>query len=524
MLSSRAFVYRFVKSRGRALLYAGWAIAIGVFLVLAADSLIVAPRKDLSAFIYVAQGIPDGQMPYVDRWDNKGPMTYLLTLIGISISDTFGIWLLGVTFLAGSTWLAFKTTKKAFGATAGLISCTLFLVSFTRFADGGGLTEHYAMLFQFAALFLFIQIGQRSQRHDVLLCLSIGALGAAAFLLKANLVGVWLAIGAYWIAQPYKEMRRVLWAIAGGLAALISASLVLIAAGMWDAFWSAVVGYNFGYSDASLLNRLGVLRDLRGEMLILSLPLAAGWFAGLYYRLGGQAQGQEFKGLLSLALILCPIELVLVTLSGYQFNHYYLALLPSFTLVIAFLVWFVGDQRLIAPVFLTTALLFSVIYYSVPSRGVAKGIAGFVDKYAHVNEVASSGFYSNVARRVQQATEPGDLILSWGNQSAIYVLSKRDAPSRFFTQFPLINLNYANQKIRSEFISDVVNNKPAMIIDTGDSRLPPLDTVERLKWVPSGRRYLDAESYQGFFDFVEAEYEVVEEVDGATLYGFRGRK
>ena len=63
-----------------------------------------------------------------------------------------------------------------------------------------------------------------------------------------------------------------------------------------------------------------------------------------------------------------------------------------------------------------------------------------------------------------------------------------------------------------------------MIIDTGDSRLPPLDTVERLKWVPSGRRYLDAESYQEFFDFVEAEYEVVEEVDGATLYGFRGRE
>ena len=187
-------------------------------------------------------------------------------------------------------------------------------------------------------------------------------------------------------------------------------------------------------------------------MLILSLPLAAGWFAGLYYRLGRQAQGQDFKGLLSLALILCPIELVLVTLSGYQFNHYYLAVLPSFTLVIAFLVWFVVDQRLVAPVFLTTALLFSVIYYSVPSRGVAKDIAGFVDKYAHVNEVASSGFYSNVARRVQQATEPGDLILSWGTQSTIYVLSKRDAPSRFFTQFPLINLNYANQKIRIEFI------------------------------------------------------------------------
>ena len=137
------------------LLHAGWAAAIAIFLVLAADALIVAPLKDLNVFMYVAQGIPEGELPYVDRWDNKGPLTYLLTLLGTSIGGTPGIWLLGIVFLLGSTWFAFKTAKEAFGLIPSLVSCTLFLVSFAKFADGGGLTEHYAMLFQFLALYLF---------------------------------------------------------------------------------------------------------------------------------------------------------------------------------------------------------------------------------------------------------------------------------------------------------------------------------------------------------------------------------
>ena len=514
----------FVKSRGRALLYAGWAIAIGVFLALAVDSLIAAPNKDLSAFIYVAQGIPDGQMPYVDRWDHKGPLTYLLTLVGISISGAFGIWLLGVTFLAGSTWFAFRACREAYGAAAAAISCALFLIAFAKFADDGGLTEHYAMLFQFMALFLFLRIGRRGGKHDALLCLAIGALGAAAFLLRANLIGVWLAIGLYWVTQLERARKWMLWSIAGGLSVLAVAAFILVVAGMWGASWSAVILYNLGHSDATLWNRLGVLRDLRGEMLLLSLPLAAGWCAGLWYLVSGKARGKSFEGVLPLTLILCPIEVALVTTSGYQFNHYYLALLPAFTLMIAFFAWFVADQRLVAPMFLTVALLFSVIYYSTPSRNIAGNIDGFVDKYAHIGEITSSGAYSNVARRVQEATEPGDSILSWGNQSIIYVLSKRDAPTRFFTQFPLINLHYANEHIRNEFISDVVSNRPAMIIDTGDGRLPPLDVAERREWDPSGRRYLEAEHYQEFFDFVESEYEVVEEIGRATIYGLRGRE
>ena len=521
--STTALIDRFIAPRVGWLLHLGWIAAIAVFFTLAADSLIGAPRTDLSTFIYVAQGIPDGQLPYLDRWDHKGLLTYLMTLAGLSLGGIPGIWLLGVVFLLGSTWFAFKTAKEAFGLIPSLVSCTLFLVSFAKFADGGGLTEHYAMLFQFLALYLFLKLGRVNQRHEVLLCLAIGVLGAAAFLLKANLIGVWLAIGAYWAARPSREMRRLLWAVAGGLAVLSSAALAMVVTGMWSAFWSAAIVYNLGYSDASLFNRLGVWRDLRGDMLLLSLPLAAGWFAGLYYLLSGKAGGKSFEGLLSPTLILCAIELVLVTVSGYQYNHYYLALLPAFTLVIAFFAWFVVEQRLVAPAFLAFALLISVYYYSVPSRGIAAGLSAKVDKYADFTEVASGGRYANVAKRVRQETKPGDFILSWGHP-AIYVHSEREAPMRFFTQFPLINLNYANEEIRNEFISGVLNSRPAMIVDTGDYRLPPLDVAERKEWVPSGRRHLAADSYQEFFDLVDAEYEVVGELGGSTLYGRRGRE
>ena len=79
LLSSRAFVDRFVKSRVDVLLYIGWAIVVVFFLVIALDSIVGMPRRDSSVFIYVAQGLLDGEIPYLDRWDHKGPLIYLLT-------------------------------------------------------------------------------------------------------------------------------------------------------------------------------------------------------------------------------------------------------------------------------------------------------------------------------------------------------------------------------------------------------------------------------------------------------------
>ena len=74
-------------------------------------------------------------------------------------------------------------------------------------------------------------------------------------------------------------------------------------------------------------------------------------------------------------------------------------------------------------------------------------------------------------------------------------------------------------------MADVIEARPAIIVDTGNRRLPPLGREGRDGWRPGDKRYLhDPDAFQRFFDFVDIEYEVMDEVSGYTLYGLRGRK
>ena len=500
-------------------LSAAWAVVIAVLLVLAVDSTIATPGRDQSVFIYVAEGLLDGEIPYLDRWDHKGPLIYLLYAAGLLIAGIPGIWLVTAVFLTGSTWFAFKTAREAFGASAGFCSVAIFLIYFSKFSGGGHFTEHYALLFQFLALFLFLRLTS-GKDEGVLFPLAIGALGAGAFLLRANLIGVWLAMGLCWIIRRDIALRWIIWSTVGGLAVLLVVSITFAILGAWSALWDAVIVYNFAYVDASLRDRFEVLGDIRQELVIISLPLVAAWIAGLYYWLSGRTRSRAFEHLLPLAVILGPIEVALIALSGFQWLHYYLAILPVSTVLIAFLVRFMTEQRLAAPTLVSAVLLLGTLYYLVPYRHVV----GLFDKYSDVGGIIMSVTSDPVADRIHEETSPDDSILVWGAEPQIYSLSHRDAPTRFFYQYPLIKPGYANQTNRDEFINDVIDHRPAIIVDSKNWRLPPLDSVARKGWRPSDKRYVhEPDAFKRFFDFVDTEYEFLDEESGNTLYRLKGR-
>ena len=85
------------------MLSAVWAVVLAAFWANAVDSIIATPGRDQSVFIYVAEGLLDGDIPYRDRWDHKGPLIYLLNVVGLLIAGIPGIWLVGGVFLTGLT-------------------------------------------------------------------------------------------------------------------------------------------------------------------------------------------------------------------------------------------------------------------------------------------------------------------------------------------------------------------------------------------------------------------------------------
>ena len=170
------------------LLLAAWILLLVILFVLAIDSIISKPGGDSAIFIYVAKGILEGDIPYLHRWDNKGPLLYLLNLFGLLIHDTWGIWLVQGLFLLGASTFAFLALRKPFGTLPALFALALFLAFFASFAPPGNFTEQYGLLFQFLTLYLFLRSQEQpnpapSQARFAFLHLAIGALGAASFLL-----------------------------------------------------------------------------------------------------------------------------------------------------------------------------------------------------------------------------------------------------------------------------------------------------------------------------------------------------
>ncbi len=523
---------------------------ISILLFFIISSFFPFKDGDEWSFIYIATGILEGEIPYLDRWDHKGPLIYLLKLVGLMISELWGIWIVQTIFLILSVYFLFLTVKQNFDTPISLFCISIFLILLIKFrADG--LTEYYSLLFQFIALYLFVLVERRNRRESWL-PLAIGVLGGLAFLLRPNLVGIWLAVGLYWVSGA-RAPNRLSWSIVGGSGVIAAAAAVFAVVGGLSAFWDAAVIYNLAYSsDAPLADRIYAALQLGRQLSWISLPVAAGWCIAFGYRLLRRTRDERYCDLLSMSLILLPLEVVLVCVSGFHYTHYYITVFPAIIVFMAYSARLVIDffgfivkkhfatkEHLVAPAFVLGTFLFlffSVFYYRYDH------ILQFAIKYTHdgvITRDVSPRFAElffpataerlpalenlehkvRVAERVRSATEPGDRILVWGNGSEIYLFSERAAPTRFFYQNPLIKPGYATRSLVDEFISDVKDEMPAMIIDTRDRGLPPLEETARRDWRPMKRHEHDPDVFQHLFDLVETEYEVVGKDGAWILYG-----
>ncbi len=516
-----------VKPRIDTLLNVGWVVAILALLLFVLDSFIGVPNSDSSVFMYVGQGILKGELPYLDRFDHKGPLIYFLNAIGLALFSMPGVWLIEGIFLLATVSLAIMVVKENFGVTAALFSVAVFLGYFGVFAHSGNFTEQYALLFQFLALYLFIRIEEDSMNGAkyTLILVSIGALAAAAFLLRPNLVGVWIAIGLYWIfVHRGDSAPRILWAVIGAFLVLLPTFGIFAIFGGLRAFWDAAFIYNIVYSDAPAIDRLRAVRHIGVLLAFTLLPIIAGWCAGLYHLVpGGGIRNERFVPCLKLILIWLPIEVIMVSISVREYQHYYLALLPAVTMVIAFFAFLMTRAVSLPASLISVILLIAVSCYFLADK--LNETLPIIGKYTSLERIVQ-GKYFHVAELIREETDPDDPILVWGTDSSLYLISERDAPTRFFYTYSLIMLTREDPALLSEFISEIRDERPALIIDERHRTMPPLDSAERLYW----RTHVHGtpweyytpdyspDVFQPFFDFFEEEYELMDDIKGFAIY------
>ena len=506
------------------LLGIGWAIVISLLFVVAADSFI-RDCGDSCIFKYVAKGILQGETPYLDLWDHKGPLLYLVYVVGLAIDQTWGMWAVQGLFLLGSAYLTFALLRKAFGILPALFTLAMFLTYFSKFAPPGGFTEQFGLLFQFLTLYLFVRSEEQpmagsTQLYFRLLPLCIGVLGAASFLLRPNLVALWIVIGIYWIFVRGPSLRKLAWAVIGGGCVLISVAALFVALGAWGALWDAVFAFNFAYSNASISERIGVVEYLSTLMFPISILAIAGWLMSFTYIVRNRLRSECFNGIILISVGLLPLEIISLSVSGYEFSHYFLTILPVFTLLLGFVTRFIIEKRLIPPLLLSFALLFGSAYYS----SLHASIPQLAENYGNAGSLpgtSQSPLAIRIRDRVRGATTTDDTILVWGRGVWIYLLSERDAPSRFFYEVPLTTPNYTSQTTHEQFLTDIKEGKPKLIIDMRSSRLPPLASIDRQNWKASPRVIHILDDFRPFLEFVEANYIAISSTPPYKYYALK---
>ena len=502
-----------------------WVVVYVFLFLLAVGAFITDCGGDSCIYIYVAQGILEGEIPYLDRWDNKGPLLYLLNLVGLLMHDLWGLWIVQGFFLLGASLFAFLTLRRGFGTTPALFSLAIFLIFFSKFARPGDFTEQYGLLFQFLTLYLFLRSREQPclapfQARFASLHLAIGFLGAASFLLRPDLVALWIVIGFYWLLLRDASLQKVAWAVVGGAGILALVAVFFMIVGAWGALWDAVFLFNLVQSDASFQDRLDVVRLLTTRMFPFSLLIAAAWCIGLYLLVWKKVQRGSVQALLAIAVILLPLEVIGISMSGFTYRHYYLTALPAAMLLLAFLVYLVAGRHLIAPSLLGFILLFSVSFYASPLSNYTPLVEQFERAGGYVRG-GESPLVVRLRNLIQRSTEPHDPILVWGKGAWIYLFTDRDAPTRFFYSVPLTKPHYTDKAILDEFSTDVIEAKPKLIVDMRPSRLPPLARGERTGWRPTERYESDPADFKTFFDFVEANYLAVDTHSSFTIYAIR---
>jgi|GEM_PF-1685419 len=157
------------------------------------------------------------------------------------------------------------------------------------------------------------------------------------------------------------------------------------------------------------------------------------------------------------------IEIVLISLSGKNYAHYFDTILPVSIIMFAEFLGYLrrSMQKSDAGWFFwpLACVLCIPIYYAGFSQIVTNLTTRPVDR-------------TSLAVYLDQNTTEHDTVLIWGNEPDYLILANRTSPERFIYQYPLYYSQYVTGDMVEEFLNNIKSLPPKFVVDTGSSLAP----------------------------------------------------
>ena len=430
------------------------------------------PGTDSGVFLYIGDAINSGQTPYIDVFDHKGPMIYFINAAGLSLSETYGVWLLEFTALLISVVFCFKTLIKTTPKIVSLLTTVLIFVFLREYLQGGNLVEVYAMPMVFITFCMFTDyfVGKKDLTCGKMFL--AGVLFGLTFLLRPNLVELWVAFCPVIfvdiaISEKKKALLKYLAGFIGGIILAVAPFIIyLYAKSALGEFLYQFFSFNVKYS-FSLAK--GLEDRVRAFLFFAYTPLfglCISFFvlAAIFF--------SKLPRKLSLYYLACFLFLLVcflsISITGNRYEHYAMVLIACYAVPLSAVIMLVFSELSVS--FKSKRIVFFAVMimgfafiteplFSFSSRSAKSVLA--ISRAIGGKMPSLDGDFVEAIKAIKGSSQADDLITVYGNDCKVYTYSGRKSVSRYIYQFPISSISH---NIAEEYIQDVREGKPAIIV------------------------------------------------------------
>jgi|GEM_PF-3808642 len=300
---------------------------------------------DSEVYKYCGRSILDGNKPYLDYFDHKGPLIHFSNALALKVSNTWGVLVFDFFFLTSVLLLALFSLKQG----GRLLMVALFFILISQSYEGGNFTEIIGLpLLMFSFTFLsnnlvniksFSLINNRN-------ALSMGLVFSSICLLIFNKLTYAFPIFSFFLVDVIFEKNKKRWLVL--IEGVLYLSVFLF---VFCLLYILIYGIHsfLGFLDASILFNFKYASGIAG---VTYSNLFFDSFVGLIYRphywfflffiackfilFFGNRDKEFVRKLLVFWLLFDLFTLFTIILGKRGYGHYDLMLLPSLLALLMF--------------------------------------------------------------------------------------------------------------------------------------------------------------------------------------------
>lgn len=289
-------------------------------------------ENDSSVYQYIGKMMLEGQLPYKDIFDHKGPLAYIWHMFSYALHPMYGLYYVETIWLFLSTLLAFHLAKKylspllAFGVVSVVFSAIPSL-------DTIGNTESIALLPLMGLLYIFCNSIQ-NQKISFTKAGLTGFLAAVLLLIKpiylcAPAIYILSLLLFFYHNKQYASLKKLI--IFGGICGLIPILTTILYFYRHNALqdlWECFIVFNTKY--AQYFSKIHNAHPLQKTIITFSKEVIV--IIGLITTTVILLKLKQFTPLqkYTVLTIICAFiaSLIVIIIPRNPFSHYTLILLP----------------------------------------------------------------------------------------------------------------------------------------------------------------------------------------------------